>query len=36
MVVNLEISPVLMSTGDPKKGATGSSIRLCVLMKFRN
>ena len=35
MVVNLEINPVRIKIGDPKNGGTGSSIKLCFLMKFK-
>ena len=35
ITVNLDMSPVLMTMGAPKKGATGSSIKEWVLMKFR-
>ena len=35
MVVNLEINPVRIKIGDPKNGGTGSSIKLCFLIKFK-
>ncbi len=35
IAVNLEMIPVLMTMGDPKNGGTVSSIKECVLMKFR-
>ena len=35
MAVNLEMIPVRMTIGAPKNGATVSSIREWVLMKFR-